>query len=205
VQPPIDRKAIYIFVDMDDVIADFAAQAKAYNIVLPDGELVDDGQNLDFNWWSSMPVISGAREFYDNLTKLGKVRFLTGPKHNPDCFAGKAQWIRNFLPERDHMVMRELIICTKNEKWLLAGPNRILVDDRKSSTDIWTQAGGIGVHHKGNFEETLEQVKLAVEQIKESQRPYYNKLLTAFTQAVGRLWGHNSGPAPRPPQAPQPG
>lgn len=190
---------------MDGVIADFDAQVKAHDLYLPDGELVDDGQNLDQEWWASIPVYPGARDFYDDLTKLSKVMFLTGAKRNPGSYAGKAQWILNFVPERGKAILYDFITCPKFSKYLLAKPTRILVDDNKGVVDRWIEAGGIGVLHKGNFQETLERTRLAVEQIKQAQKPAYSRLFEAFTSAVGRIWGHHSGPASGPPQGPQPG
>ncbi len=186
---------------MDGVIADFDAQVKAHNLYLPDGELVDDGQNLSQEWWASIPVYPGARDFYDDLTKLSNVMFLTGAKRNPGSYAGKSQWILNFVPERGRAILYDFITCPKFSKYLLAKPTRILIDDNKDVVDRWVAAGGIGVHHKGDFQDTLERAKLAVEQIRQSQKPVYSRLLDAFTNAVGRIWKHDS----KPPQGPQPG
>jgi hypothetical protein len=147
---------------MDGVIADFNTQAQNHNVLLPDGELINDGHHLDYDWWVSIPAYPGARAFYDQLTAIAPVRFLTGPKPNPGCHAGKAQWIKDFVPERGPGIVKELIICPKRDKWLLAAPGRILIDDREASIKSWRQAGGIGVLHKGDFAATLAEVKNAV-------------------------------------------
>jgi hypothetical protein len=161
---------------MDGVIADFDAQAKAYDLYLPDGELVNNGEDLDKEWWETIPVFAGARDFYDDLTSLAKTMFLTGAKRNPGSYAGKAAWILNFVPEKGSEILYDLITCPKFQKYLLAGPNRILVDDNKAVVDRWIEAGGIGIHHKGDYAETLEAVRQAVARLKVARQPGYGAL-----------------------------
>ena len=72
-----NEKAFHIFVDMDGVLSDFDTHAKAH------GKYDDKGQpkwdELDLEWWKTMPVYAGAQEFYEKLGDVGNVRILTAP------------------------------------------------------------------------------------------------------------------------------
>lgn len=50
------------------------------------------------------------------------------------------------------------MIVRSRDKELIAGPDRILVDDRIENIKAWEQAGGIGVHHDGDFNKTLQKL-----------------------------------------------
>ena len=147
-----------IFLDIDGVVADFDTHLHTQNKTKPNGKIDHDA--LDYAWWSTIPIYEGARSFYDELTALNEVKFLTGPMVSVDCFAGKAAWIsEKFLPDRGKWALTDLIICHSKRKNLMAAPNRILIDDRIENVESWRQAGGIGIHHQGDFTQTLAQVK----------------------------------------------
>jgi hypothetical protein len=159
------NKAIlpHIFLDLDGVLSDFDLHKRQEGKTLPGG--ATNYNALDYKWWSTMPVFDGAKEFYDAARKLGVVKFLTGPVPHEDCFAGKAHWVRNFVPERGKNILKDLIICSSGDKQFLARPNHILVDDRIANINEWRAAGGIGIHHTGDFAETMKQLQAAVAQI----------------------------------------
>jgi hypothetical protein len=148
-----------VFLDIDGVLSDFDAHAKAHNAIKSDGKFNYDA--LDFKWWSTIPVVSGARAFYDALqaTEID-VKFLTGPMVSVECFGGKASWLQNqFLPDRGKWALTDLIICHSKRKDLLAGVGRVLIDDTLANVQAWEAAGGIGIHHKGCFKETTQELK----------------------------------------------
>lgn len=150
-----------VFLDMDGVLSDFDKHAKSENKYNANGKLNYDA--LDFNWWATMPVFSGALDFYHAVQKLSdNVKFLTGPMISADCFGGKADWITRFDPAQGKWLLNHLIICPSKDKQYLAGPNRILVDDRSSNIIAWEKAGGIGVLHTGDFEQTLNNIHMHV-------------------------------------------
>lgn len=155
------KKSDYtIFLDLDGVVADFDAHAIAK------GVRTDDGKNLwhkmDYNWWSTMPATSGGRALYDAAAKLGEVRFLTAPVLSEDCFAGKAAWVKTFLPELGKAALTKLMMASSKDKYYIAAPKRILVDDRIENVKAWEAAGGIGVYHDGDFAKTIKAVQDAV-------------------------------------------
>jgi hypothetical protein len=151
-----DASQIHIFIDLDGVIADFDAHARTQGKYDAAGKVKWD--ELDYQWWATMPIFPGAKDFYDAALKLGEVRFLTAPIVSEECFSGKARWIQNFVPERGKFILRDLILCAGADKGYLAGANRILVDDRQDNVKDWVDAGGIGIHHNGDFRETMKKL-----------------------------------------------
>ena len=105
---------IHIFLDLDGVLADFDHHAHEQ------GKRDDAGKmkhsELDYQWWATMPVCEGAKEFYDAVQKIGVVKFLTAPFLDKECFSGKAAWIEAFVPERGKFILKDLIICASSDK-----------------------------------------------------------------------------------------
>lgn len=155
-----------IFVDLDGVLSDFDSHAKAHGKYDDKGETKWD--SLDLEWWVTMPAYPGAWTFYDGLRKLGGVRILTAPVPQAACFAGKAQWLEN---ERGHFALLGLIICRASDKAFLARPNHILIDDREKNIREWVAAGGIGIHHKGDYRETIAAVEKAIDDYRQKNVP----------------------------------
>jgi hypothetical protein len=152
---------IVIFLDIDGVLSNFEEHLKAKGKAKEDGSPKWD--ELDHAWWSTIPVFQGAKKFYSDLKKLGIVKFLSAPIPDVGSFSGKAEWIQSvFQPERGRFALLNLVLCSAKDKRFLAAPGRILVDDRIKNVREWEAAGGIGVHHKGNFAETLQAVKDAI-------------------------------------------
>ncbi len=158
-----------IFFDMDGVVADFAGHAVRENKIGPDGNFKSD--EMDEAWWVGIPAFQGARAFFDAASELARTRFLSGPALNPGCFSGKARWVMNFVPERGKAILGDLIICRSENKCLLARPNRILVDDSALNIKEWQAAGGIGILHKGDYAETLKQLKDAIASLNPAPHP----------------------------------
>lgn len=146
---------IIVFFDIDGVLGDFDSHARAQGKMKPDGKV--DYDALDQGWWKTMPVYDGARALVDGMRKVAQVRFLTGPTASAACYGGKAEWVRHtFQPEKGKFGLMDLLICPAKDKGLLAGSRRILVDDRIENVEAWQAAGGIGVHHTGDFARTAQ-------------------------------------------------
>jgi len=156
---------IRIFLDMDGVIVAMRERARAQNKLGIDGKL--DHSDLGYTWWATLPVIKGAKEFYDRLTAIGTVKFLTAA--NPEdtgCYSGKAEWIKNFVPERGAQARLDLIICSRGDKQLLARPGYILIDDYEKNIKEWRAAGGIAIHHTGDFQKTLSELQTVIAELR---------------------------------------
>ena len=164
-------QGINIFLDMDGVIADIDTHGHDTGMYKADGKL--DYDNLDYDWWLTIPVFKGAKNFYYDLKKHGQVRFLTAPIPTPDCYGGKAAWISNkFLPEKGRFALLDLIICRGTDKRFLAGnAKHILIDDREKNIREWEDAGGTGILHQGDFKETLKKLQDVLENQKNANKP----------------------------------
>jgi 5'(3')-deoxyribonucleotidase len=150
-----------LYIDMDGVIADFVGFAKT---IL--------GQTKEFNrtdkWapgeWARLrdvpnlyrklpkmrqadDIINLARKFRDDLG--WPVYMLTAvPKGNdvPDAFHDKILWMQDYYP--DIRVRFGPWGHTKHEH---CNPGDILVDDRASNCEEWTQAGGRAIKVTGEY------------------------------------------------------
>lgn len=159
--PMQDDSLIEIFFDMDGVISDFDRHCDMTGIRRADGRLDYSSMNT-VEWYANMPVFDGARQFYDALCLRSRVRFLTAPIKFPECFAGKAEWIKKFVPHRQNEILADLMIVASKDKQLVARPGRVLIDDRRANIDGWIAAGGIGILHQGNYTESLQCLDEAI-------------------------------------------
>ena len=148
---------IHIFLDLDGVMADFDRHAREQGKYTADGKMKWD--ELDYQWWSTMPACDGAKEFYDAVKAMAVVRFLTAPVLHEECFSGKAAWVQKFVPADGKRMMKQVIICPSADKHYLARPNHVLIDDRENNVKEWIAAGGIGIHHTGDFAETMRKLQ----------------------------------------------
>lgn len=152
------------FIDMDGIIADFVtAISTAHNRLSPytDPSLYGVAVGL----WD-MEKIWGitAREFWvpsnshafwntiakttdgDSIVRLAEDKFgsencaiLTAPSQAEGCVSGKRAWIGEYYPQ----FKARVIFATAKE--FLAGPDRVLIDDRDRNIDVFTEAGGQGI------------------------------------------------------------
>jgi hypothetical protein len=60
---------------------------------------------------------------------------------NNESMQGKTEWVQR-LPN-----MRKIYFRSAGRKADFAGPNKILIDDRKDTIDKWNANGGIGILH----------------------------------------------------------
>ena len=158
-----DTTGITIYFDIDGVLGDFDSHAAVRGKLKPDGRVNYDA--LDEEWWASMPVYPRAADAVIEARKMAPiVRFLTGPVPSPSCYSGKAKWVLNFEPELKGRfnALANLIICPAADKALLAGPKRILIDDNADNVAAWNAAGGIGIHHTGDWGRTMASLRAAV-------------------------------------------
>ncbi|MEZ0225106.1 MAG: hypothetical protein ACAH83_11175 [Alphaproteobacteria bacterium] len=169
---PEDDTEFKIYCDMDGVLTDFDSHAKAHNKFNEKGQ--PKWEELDYDWWSTMPAYEGAKEFDAELRKLGRTRKLSAPILNVGCFRGKAEWIKNFRGSSFGLL--DLLLARAEAKNLLARPNHILVDDRQKNIDQWVAAGGIGILHTGDYADTLKRIREAQDEYRRNPpKPFVAK------------------------------
>lgn len=143
------------FVDLDGVLADFHSAAyRAHGQVFDEATypatvwntwevlgLESDAEfwrGIDFNhnFWHTLSPLPWLRRVVALAHELADVvKVATSPSRSPLCFSGKRMW---HLQHLGHDV--ELILC--KSKYLLAAPDRVLIDDADHNCEAFYAAGG---------------------------------------------------------------
>ncbi|HEX2752782.1 MAG TPA: hypothetical protein VHP34_06700 [Alphaproteobacteria bacterium] len=160
------KAAFEVFLDMDGVLSDFDSHAQTQGKYDEHGKPKWD--QLDANWWATMPAYDGMKQFYNDMKKIGNVRILTAPTLSSGCYRGKAEWVETQFGKWG---LNDLIICRAMDKHLLARPHHILIDDRQKNVDEWNAAGGIGILHTGDYADTMARVQKAVADYQAKKTP----------------------------------
>jgi 5'(3')-deoxyribonucleotidase len=146
-----------IFVDLDEVLADFLSGACAAHDLTPAEMTKEFGgeywegpefwepiEELGYAFWLGLKplpwagaLMEVAREFASHPSQ---VYLLTTPSHCPFSYAGKAKWVKKHLglSPWDHLI-------PFRKKDMLAGPGRVLIDDLPANVMMWRAAGGSAV------------------------------------------------------------
>ncbi len=151
-----------VFCDMDGVLADFQIASFEAN-GLPDPyttpesmgcfdiealwgitpkEFWEPIDRLGVSFWANlkkMPEADELIELLDRRVGLDNVALLTAPHTSPACIPGKYKWI-----EKNYPIFSKRIIFG-SAKEFLAGPNRVLVDDRDKNLQDFHNAGGTSI------------------------------------------------------------
>ena len=155
-----------IYLDMDDVIADF----KAYAVkVLRQKK---DDERWDYNEWVKL---RDNPRLYRDLDKTGEadsiveacrakcqangwnLMFLTAvPKGNDVkwAFYDKVHWAATHYPD-----IPVMFGPYSHDKHVHCKFGDVLIDDRTSNCEEWRAAGGVAIQHRGNVETTLQQIE----------------------------------------------
>lgn len=98
-------------------------------------------------FWANLPVTPWAHHLVAEVAGLtcGDWKVVTTPSRCPSSFAGKKRWLDRFFGGH----RSDLIFCY--DKAELAGPGRVLVDDRDDNCEAFAREGGVAVtfprHH----------------------------------------------------------
>jgi hypothetical protein len=152
-----------LYVDMDGVLCDYAKQCRLLLDVHPKESVGQYRARVGRNgmqeairategvFWSTMPpMCENIVAHWDRMRALyPRIVILSAPdEDDPCCEEGKNQWLDQWLgPER----CPERIF--RRDKWALASPDGVLVDDQRSNLVDWGQAGGwSAVLFKGSYD-----------------------------------------------------
>ena len=143
-----------IYLDMDDVVADWMAHAQDFLKMRWNHETSEripqsDWDKLKSNthFYRSLPLKTGAHELVDycrNLTQStnGHLRFLTALPHDysmPFAVSDKVFWAQEYFPD-----VPVTVGPFSFDKWRhCKNPTDILIDDRTSNCNEWIDAGGL--------------------------------------------------------------
>jgi len=147
-------KKYYIFCDMDGVLVDFdkgyyeLTGVKTHHADAQGSEMfwelfrysLKNKKISEYTYWAGLDWQPGGKELWNYIKKYNPY-ILTAPSRNPESRAGKKTWVER-LPE-----MKNIYFRYAKYKADLAGPGKILIDDRKDTIDSWNAKGGIGIHH----------------------------------------------------------
>lgn len=97
-----------------------------------------DEKGEDF--WSNMPIYPWAKEVYD-LCKANsdQVVILTSPPRAAWAWSGRVKWLQRHF---GGPAFRDFALVPSGLKCLLAGRDRLLIDDSVSNVDQFKAAGG---------------------------------------------------------------
>ena len=143
-----------IYLDMDDVVADWMAHAQDFLKMRWNHETSEripqsdwDKLKSDTHFYRSLPLKVGAHELVDycrNLTQStnGHLRFLTALPHDysmPFAVSDKVFWAQEYFPD-----VPVTVGPFSFDKWRhCKNPTDILIDDRTSNCNEWIDAGGL--------------------------------------------------------------
>jgi len=156
------KKWELIVLDMDGVLADFFGAALAimnreYPDIVPwtrenwpkgeDGgiEPFYDVSPEEFwghingepNFWYNLPMLPWAKELVRKVKERSeRYVIMTSPSLDPQCFSQKYLWLR------DKLKVSHFSIIVGGQKELLAGRNRLLIDDRQKTCGKFIEEGG---------------------------------------------------------------
>jgi len=152
-----------VYLDMDGVIADFVtASIKAHGV----GHVVNAEacQHWDYfakwkggmtkkqfwskcmshEFWVNIPAYPWTRDLYRLIKSVDHtVKIATSPSKDPGCLTGKMEWLDNHL----NLTTSDVIFI--HEKWRLADPYSLLIDDDKKKVKQFKEAGGKAILFSG--------------------------------------------------------
>ena len=172
------EKKYVIFCDMDGVLVDFDEGYKELTGVTTqhaDSQgknefwslFRDSLKNKDISersYWANLDWMSDGKQLWDYISSYNPY-VLTAPSvnfdipfeerykvENNESMQGKTEWVQR-LPN-----MRKIYFRSAARKADFAGPNKILIDDRKDTIDSWNANGGIGILHTSTAN-TIKQLQ----------------------------------------------
>lgn len=146
-----------IYLDMDDVVADWMGYARVY-LKQPqwkEGEMLPDTTwrrlKDDQRMYSKLPLKEGANDLVDWVTKYATknncgLYFLSAIPHGNDmpwAPQDKVFWAQKHFP---HIPV--FLGPYSHDKWVRCTPGDILIDDRKVNCDQWVRAEGKAHQYK---------------------------------------------------------
>lgn len=139
-----------IYLDMDDVVADWMGYAKNYlRLEWQPGEMVPDKEwrrlKDDQRMYRNLPLKAGAKDLVDWVTKYARrtdsgLFFLSAIPHGNDmpwAIQDKVWWAHDHFP---HIPV--FLGPYSHDKWVRCEAGDILIDDRRSNCEEWSRAGG---------------------------------------------------------------
>jgi 5'(3')-deoxyribonucleotidase len=121
-------------------ISKYKGEFSAYKVFnITNNEFWKNIEKAGEEFWSEMEVYPWFNELYTELSKLGKVIFLTSPSQSPTSLSGKLKW----LHKEFNSGFKDYIITP--QKHLLANKDSVLIDDFPQNIESFIGSGGNGI------------------------------------------------------------
>jgi 5'(3')-deoxyribonucleotidase len=168
-----------LFLDIDGLIANLIKstckrldikypknQILEYGWILP--RLEESGRNISHAYkiwskeeiWENCELYPWSKKIVSLVYKYDKkFRFLTKPTMSPECYSGKAKWIKKHFGRH----LNKLIICNGSKAILCRGLGDLLIDDCPKNIKEWQDAGGSTFYWKevtDDFDVSLRLIEL---------------------------------------------
>ena len=152
-----------IYLDLDGCFADFDLELKRALRGIPE----EWGTSAKWavietipNFFMKLEVIPGSVDAFNHIMSLGyKTEILTAlplpTKMLITAPHDKLKWVRT------HLHPTITVNCSKGweNKINWVGKKHILIDDMKRNISHWTEHGGVGVHHNGDWHDTINRLE----------------------------------------------
>ena len=147
-----------IFIDLDGVCADFNGSLRE----ISGGDMPDKipWRHLGHEFFAGLKQCHLAKAGVQHIERLGfEYYFLTGGTSVPGSWSGKMQWLTKFLGCDKEKARNKLIVADAKNKPLLAGPDRLLIDDYLVNCESWVNAGGVAIHHQQDWMDNIHYLE----------------------------------------------
>lgn len=152
-----------IYLDMDGVLADF--EGLAADVFGPNWKAEIQSPNWGRfgdrpDWFAILPVMPYAKELFETaalLVGINNVRILTAlPNRSevnfPNAAKDKIEWVQKHIHPKLRVSFGPY---AQDKQHHCVHHNDVLVDDQRINIEQWIEAGGIGLHHDGDMQETI--------------------------------------------------
>lgn len=146
------------YLDLDGVFADYEGEYRRLTGGDPSEKGKDKARRFRTfpHFYRDLPLLPNAMKLW-NFVKEYHPSFLSAASnYMKTSREDKEQWVHQHfgVPKGP----RVIICAYPQDKWKHSGPNKILIDDKKSNCEDWVRAGGIAIHHK-SVDDTIQQIK----------------------------------------------
>ena len=152
-----------IYCDMDGVLTDFEERFDHFTGMHPQEyekkygtpafwNLIDVKIGLRF--WADMNWMPEGQKLWSFISKYNP-DLLTSPSRDNTSRLGKNTWVKNNIASSP-----KVIFAYSKSKQKYANENSILIDDKPSNIEEWTESGGIAIRCKnGNVTDVIRKLK----------------------------------------------
>jgi len=135
-----------------------------------------------------------AKELLLEIQKTDEFIIMTSPSNNPYGYSGKKIWIDKYLQP---FVLDPIRIVVGSDKWLLANPDAVLIDDYDVNIHKFAKAGGFTITYPQLWNNAQMHASNGMFQVKRELKLWKEKQLSAkqreakqreVKQSQGRSW-----------------